>query len=170
MPFWNIIGHLDVAIFDMLGRIAGVSVGELLGGKRRGEIPVYISQFGRSTTAEQEVAIAARDLEKTGAKATKLKVGLRMANSKEQMRRDRRMIERARRTFGDAVTIYVDANGSYTARAAIEMGRFFNEHGVEFIEEPLPWQDYRGTREVTGALQDLNVNVAGDEQDSSLWQ
>lgn len=170
MPFWNIVGHIEIAIFDMLGKIAGVPVNQLIGKPHRLEIPVYISQFGRKTTAEQEVANAAKDLEKTGAKATKLKVGLRMANSKEQARRDRRMIELARKTFGEDVTIYVDANSSYTVKEAIEMGRFFDEHGVAFFEEPLPWQDYRGTKQVTDALKERKIQIAGGEQDSSLWQ
>lgn len=167
MPFWNVIGHLEVAIFDMLGKIAGVPVSDLLGKQKRSAIDVYISQFGRTTTAEQEVANAASDLEKTGARATKLKVGLRMKNSSDQMKRDRRLIELARETFGDDVTIYVDANGSYTAAEAIELGRHFERFRVALFEEPLPWQDYRGTRQVTRAL---NLTVAGGEQDSSLWQ
>ena len=170
MPFWNVVGHIEIAIFDMLGKIAGVPVNQLLGSRLRQSIPVYISQFGRDTTAEQEVENAAEDLGKTGAKATKLKIGLRMANSKQQSRRDRRMIELARKTLGDDVTIYVDANGSYTAKEAIEMGRVLDDHGVAFLEEPVPWQDYRGTKQVTDAMANRSLRVAGGEQDSSLWQ
>ena len=170
MPFWNIVGHIEVAVFDMLARQAEVPVSTLLGKPLRAQIPVYISQFGRATTAQQEVANAAKDLEKTGASATKLKVGLRMANSKQQIQRDRRMIELARKTFGDDVTIYVDANSSYTVAEAIEMGRFFDEYGVALFEEPVPWQDYRGTRKVAEGLRELKIKVAGGEQDSSLWQ
>lgn len=170
MPFWNIVGHLEIAILDLLSRSAEVSMATLLGGAVRQQIPVYISQFGRNTSAEQEVDNAVRDLEKTGASATKLKVGLRMANSKAQMQRDRRMIELARKRMGDKTTIYVDANSSYTAKEAVEMGRFFDDHGIAFFEEPVPWQDYRGTRAVTEALSDREIQVAGGEQDSSLWQ
>lgn len=170
MPFWNVVAHLEVAILDMLSRKAQVSVSQLFGDQKRTEIPVYISQFGRNTSAEEEVANAARDLEKTGAKATKLKVGLRMANSDKQTRRDRNMIELARKILGDDITIYVDANSSYTVEEAIAMGRFFNDYGVAFVEEPIPWQDYRGTQRVADALRALDIKVAGGEQDSSLWQ
>ena len=170
MPFWNVVAHLEVALLDMLSRKARVSLSELFGNQKRTKIPVYISQFGRSTTAKEEVANAAQDLEKTGAKATKLKIGLRMSNSDSQTRRDRRMIELARKTFGDDVTIYVDANSSYTVEEAVEMGRFLNDHDVELFEEPVPWQDYHGTQRVSNALRDLDIKVAGGEQDSSLWQ
>ncbi|GAB5443393.1 MAG: galactonate dehydratase [Fuerstiella sp.] len=175
MPFWNVVGHLEVAVFDLLGRLADRSVSQILANafpqhQPRGRIPVYISQFGRNTSAEQEVENAARDLQKTGAKATKLKIGLRMNNSKQQTKRDQRMIELARKTFGDDVTIYVDANSSYTAKEAVLMGKFLDSFGVELLEEPLPWQDYEGTRQVTEALFHLVLQVAGGEQDSSLWQ
>lgn len=169
MPFWNIVGHLEVAIFDLLGKIAECPLSELIGTPRRSQIPVYISQFGRTTTAAEEVENAVRDLEKTGARATKLKVGKRMSNSPEQSRRDRKMIELARKMMGEEIAIYVDANSSYTEAEAIEMGQFLDDHGVALFEEPLPWQDIRGTANVTAALADRKIQVAGGEQDSNLW-
>lgn len=170
MPFWNVVAHLEVAILDMLSRKAQTSLSRLFGDPKRTEIPVYISQFGRDTSAQEEVATAVKNLEKTGARAIKLKVGLRMANSDSQTQRDQRMIALARATLGDDITIYVDANSSYTVEEAISMGRFFNDYGVEFFEEPVPWQDYRGTQRVADALRALDIKVAGGEQDSSLWQ
>lgn len=166
MPFWNAVGHVEAAVFDLLGRQAGVPVFDLLGGAKRKSFDVYISQFGRQTSAEEEVAQAARDMEKTGARATKLKIGLRMANSPAQERRDRRMIELARETFGPGVEILIDANGSYTEEEALRMGRHLEQFKVAVLEEPLPFQDYEGTRRVTEAL---DLTVAGGEQDSSLW-
>ncbi|MEM9657526.1 MAG: mandelate racemase/muconate lactonizing enzyme family protein [Planctomycetota bacterium] len=167
MPFWNVVGHVEGAVFDMMGRITDAPVSDLLVGAVRSEIDVYISRFGRETSAQQEVENAANDLAQTGARATKLKVGLRMRNSPLQMQRDRKMIELARRTFGDDVAIYVDANSSYPVDEAKAMGRHFEANGVGLFEEPLPWQDYRGTKQVTDALE---MPVAGGEQDSSLWQ
>lgn len=169
MPFWNVVGHVEIAIFDMLARLKDVPVSHVIGKPLRTDIPVYISQFGRNTSAEAEVANAAKDLEKTGAKATKFKIGKRMGNSAEQNKRDRKMIALARKTLGDEVTIYADANSSYTVSEAIEMGRFLDDHGVAFFEEPVPWQDTQGTASVTEGLRDRNINVAGGEQDSNLW-
>jgi len=47
MPFWNIVGHVEAAIFDLLGRTAGMPVHDLLGGAKRDRVDVYISQFAR---------------------------------------------------------------------------------------------------------------------------
>ncbi len=165
MPFWNAVAHVELAVLDMLGKIGRRPAGALLGRVRRTEIPVYISRFNRNSTPEQEVNAARRALARTGARAVKLKVGLRMRNSPAQSRRDRAMIELARRTLGDGVAIYVDANGSYTPREAIEFGRFLQQHQVGFIEEPCPWEEHEQTKQVADALE---MTLAGGEQDSSL--
>ncbi len=165
MPFWNAVAHVELALFDMLGKLARRPVGALFGQVRRTEIPVYISRFNRDSSPEQEVNTAQRALAATGARAVKLKIGLRMRNSPAQTRRDRRMVELARRTLGEEVAIYVDANGSYTPREAIEMGRFLQEHQVGFLEEPCPWEEHEQTKEVADALE---MTVAGGEQDSSF--
>jgi L-alanine-DL-glutamate epimerase-like enolase superfamily enzyme len=88
-----------------------------------------------------------------------------MGNTPEQSRRDRQMILAAERLWGDDVTVYVDANGSYRVDEAIEMGRFLADHGVGFLEEPCPWQQPEDTKAVADAL---DFPVAGGEQDSSL--
>ena len=169
MPFWNAVGLVEVACFDLLGRRLGLPVHRLLGSQRRERVAVYISQFGRDTTAAAELESARRDLDATGARATKLKVGRRMHTTARQTARDRRMIRQASTVLGEDVTLYVDANGSYTTTQAIEMGRFLDDHGVTLFEEPLPWEDRRGTGEVRAALHDRAIAIAGGEQDSSLW-
>ena len=67
--------------------------------------------------------------------------------------------------FGPDVASYVDANGSYDAAHAIEVGEMLAAHGVGFFEEPCPWQEYEETKRVADALE---MVVAGGEQDSSL--
>jgi L-alanine-DL-glutamate epimerase-like enolase superfamily enzyme len=169
MPFWACVAHAEMAILDLLARREAKSVGALLGPVLRTKIPVYISRFERETNAQAALDKAAAAVEKAGARAVKLKIGLRMRNSAAQSRRDRRLIELARQRFGDAMQILVDANGSYTVREAMDMGRFLESYGVGFFEEPCPWQEYEDTKQVADAL---NMTVAGGEQDSSLarWQ
>jgi L-alanine-DL-glutamate epimerase-like enolase superfamily enzyme len=120
----------------------------------------------RDTTPQQEVAWLAERLDQTGAKAVKLKIGGRMSNNADASPgRTERLVQLARKTFGDEITIQVDSNGSYDAPKAIEVGRMLQDHGVYFYEEPCPWEDFEATRRVADALEIL---VAGGEQDTSF--
>ncbi|MAS32353.1 MAG: mandelate racemase [Anaerolineaceae bacterium] len=163
---WNSVSHVELSILDLLGQIAGKPVHALLGSVLRTEIPVYISSLTRETTPEEEVEWLAQRLRESGAQAVKLKIGGRMSNNADAMPgRTERLIPLARRTFGDDITIYVDANSSYDATTAIEVGRMLEDHGVAFFEEPCPFDDYEATQQVADAL---TMPVAGGEQESSL--
>lgn len=165
LPFWLCVAHVELAVLDLLARQAGLPVNRFLGPVLRQEIPVYLSRFERANSGEEEVRAVDTLLAATGARAVKLKIGGRMANSPEQGQRDREMILAAERVWGDRVTVHVDANGSYRVDEAIEMGRFLADHGVAFLEEPCPWQQPEDTKAVADAL---DLPVAGGEQDSSL--
>lgn len=166
LAFWNSVGWLDVSIMDMLGRIANKSVAELLGGVKRTEIPVYLSSLTRETTPEEEVAQLGKRLQETGAKGIKIKVGGRIGRPEPIVGRTEKLIPLARKTFGDKMTIYADANGSYTAKRGIEVGKLLEDYGVAIYEEPCPFEEYEDTLAVSQALK--KIKVAGGEQDSSL--
>ena len=55
LALWCPVAWVEFAMLDMLGRIAGKSMGELLGGVVRREVPFYVASGRRDTTPEQEV-------------------------------------------------------------------------------------------------------------------
>jgi L-alanine-DL-glutamate epimerase-like enolase superfamily enzyme len=166
LALWCCVGWVEFSILDLLGKVSKRSVAELLGGVVRKEVPVYLSSLRRDTTPEQEVAWLSKRLEQTGARAVKLKIGGRMSqNADAAPKRTERLIPLARKTFGDKMTIYVDANGSYDAKHAIEVGKMLEAHNVGFFEEPCPFEEYDQTKRVADALR---LPVAGGEQDTSL--
>ena len=168
LGFWVPVSFVEFSILDLLGRIAGQSVGQLLGGVVRPKVHVYMSSMRRDTTPQQEVDWLKKRYDQTGAKAIKIKIGGRMSNNADASPgRSEKLVALARRTFGDDCTIYVDANGSYDAAHAIEVGKMLQDHNVAFFEEPCPWEEYEETRKVTEAL---SIPVAGGEQDSSYWR
>lgn len=168
MPFWNCVGHVEIAIWDLLGKTANQPVHALLGKQVRPEVPVYLSSLTRETSPEQEARELAGQLAATGAKAVKVKVGGRMRNTPEDEARTRKLLPHLRHVLGDAVTIYADANSSYTVAEGIAAGKFLEAHDVAIFEEPCPWEDYEANRRVTAALR--KVKVAGGEQDSSIFR
>ena len=121
--FWNCVAYAEASIFDLLGQVAGQSVGDLVGGAWRSRLPIYLSSMRRDTTPEEEVAWVGERLAQTQAQAVKMKIGARMQNNADSMPgRTERLIELARTTWGPDVTLYLDANGSYDHTRAIEIG------------------------------------------------
>ncbi len=168
MPLWNCIGSVEIAVWDLLGRITGKPVYELLGKSVRRDYGVYISDFDRESNPETIVERLLEKLELTGAQGVKVKVGGRMVNSPKYEAQTRKFIPLLRQKLGDEMTIYADANGSYSVREGIEIGRLLEEHGVEIFEEPCNFEDEDGIRTVNKALRQLKL--AGGEQDTSTYR
>lgn len=168
MPLWNCIGSVEIAAWDLLGNLARQPAHALLGQPVRHEYPVYISDFNREGDPEKIADQLLGKLAATGAKGVKIKVGGRMVNTPENAAQTRRFLPVLRKRLGDGVTIYADANGSYTPKEGIEAGRLLEDHGVAIFEEPCNFEDEDGTRAVNRAL--TKLKLAGGEQDTSLYK
>jgi D-galactarolactone cycloisomerase len=168
LPFWASVGSFELLALDVLGRAAGQPVVELLGGvKSRRRFEIYLSSRDRVNTPEEEVAMFQRRLAATGARAIKLGIGGRMSrNADAWPGRSEALVAHARRTLGDGITIYADANGSYDARTAVEVGAMLRHHGVAMFEEPCPYDDFEMTAQVAAALD--GIAIGWGESDHSL--
>ncbi|MDR1678444.1 MAG: mandelate racemase/muconate lactonizing enzyme family protein [Prevotellaceae bacterium] len=166
LALWCPVAYVEQSVLDMLGKIARKPVGELLGGVWRNEIPVYLSGSARELTAEEEIAIYARGVEETGAKSVKFKIGGRMQKYDPYPNRTKTLLELSRKQLGNDIILAADANGSYTVKEAIEVGRMLESLNYSFFEEPCPFQLLSDTQAVAKAL---NIPIAAGEQDSSLW-
>jgi L-alanine-DL-glutamate epimerase-like enolase superfamily enzyme len=165
--FWCPVAYVEQSVFDLLGRTARKPAAELMGGVLRKEIAVYLSGSGRDTTAEEEVEVYVRGVEQTGAKAVKFKIGGRMsANRDAYPGRTDKILELAAKQLAGKVTLMADANGSYSAAKAIEIGKRLQEMKYLWFEEPCPWEELSETKKVADAL---DMKIAFGEQDSSLW-
>jgi L-alanine-DL-glutamate epimerase-like enolase superfamily enzyme len=103
---------------------------------------------------------------KSQAKAVKFKVGGRMSkNADYPSGRTEKLIPMVREAFGDDMTIYADSNGSYDAEEAIRIGKIIEEYKYDFYEEPVPFDWYEETKQVTDAL---SIPIAGGEQEPSM--
>jgi L-alanine-DL-glutamate epimerase-like enolase superfamily enzyme len=165
LPFWVPVASVEIALLDLLGQVARKPVGELFGPIVRREVAVYRASGNRGNSAEAEIAYLQQLVSEIGAKAIKFRLGARMRYDDASTRRDLTLIPLTRKTFGGAMTIHADANGSYDIPIALRMGRLMQEHRFAFFEEPVPFDFYDETREVADALP---IAVAGGEQDSSL--
>ncbi len=168
LALWSPVAWVEFAILDMLGRIAGKSLGELLGGIVRREVPFYVASGRRDTTPQREVDYLLRLIEKTGAKAVKFRVGGRMSRNADALPgRTEQLIPLSRKRLGDQIAIHADANSSYDPPKAIEIGRRLEEIKAVYFEEPCPFDYFEDTRRVADAL---TIPVALGEQEDSEWR
>lgn len=166
LALWVPLATIEFAILDMLGRISGRSIGRLIGEIHNPRIAVYQANGERGITAELTIEHLIKEVGETRAKALKFKVGGRMSNNYEKPEgRTEKLIPMVRKTFGDKMVIYADSNGSYTSDEAIRIGRIMEEYKIDFYEEPVPFDWYEETKEVSDALK---IPVAGGEQEPSL--
>ena len=165
LPFWVPVASLELAILDLLGQVSGKPIGELFGGVVRREIAVYRASGNRGNSPEAEIAYLQQLVSETGAKAIKFRLGARMRYDEASTRRDLALIPLTRKTFGDQMTIYADANGSYDIPMSLRIGRVMQEHRLAFLEEPVPFDYYDETKQIAD---ELAIPVAGGEQESSM--
>ena len=166
LALWVPLATIEFAVLDMLGRIARQSIGELIGDIHHSSVAVYQANNYRGKSPEESLALIKRHVAQSQAKAIKFKVGGRMSrNADDPPGRTEKLIPMVREAFGDDMTIYADSNGSYDAEEAIRIGRIIEEYRYDFYEEPVPFDWYEETRQVTQAL---NIPVAGGEQEPSL--
>jgi L-alanine-DL-glutamate epimerase-like enolase superfamily enzyme len=168
LALWCPVAWVEFAVLDMLGRIAGKSLGELLGGVVRQEVPFYVASGRRDTKPEQEVEYLLSLVAESGAKAIKFRVGGRMSRNVDAMPgRTEQLIPLTRKRLGEKIAIHADANSSYDPPQAIEIGRMLEDIKAVYFEEPCPFDHLEDTKRVADAL---TIPVAGGEQEYSEWR
>ncbi|MGI5177790.1 mandelate racemase/muconate lactonizing enzyme family protein [Dactylosporangium sp. CA-152071] len=143
----HLVGHqadalaaVDIALWDLAGKAAGLPVHALLGGAYRDTVPTYVSGLPVATDAER--AELARNWLAQGASSVKLHLG--------------RGVEEDLVTF-DAVAatgmrVAVDAHWAYDLADALRLGKALDARGAWFLEAPLAPEDVDGHQELAAAL------------------
>jgi D-galactarolactone cycloisomerase len=162
MPIQALSG-IDIALWDLTGKIAGLPLVKLLGGQHRDRIPVY--GYGMMLRRENVATLVARfkeeaaAIKEAGYVATKMKVGL-------GVRDDIRLAESVRLGVGAEYPFMVDANHCYTLSDAFRVGRALDEMDVDWFEEPVAPEDLDGYRELRAGLK---TNISGGEVEYTRW-
>lgn len=165
LAFWSCQAWVEMAILDLLGRVVGKSIGDLMGGVTRDEVAFYVASGNRDTTPEEEVEYLQSLIDETGAHAVKFRLGGRMSKNADAMpNRSENLIRQARKGLGDAIDLHGDSNSSYDPEHAIPIGRVLEEVNAVYFEEPCPFDHLGDTKAVTDAL---TIPVSGGEQEFS---
>jgi L-alanine-DL-glutamate epimerase-like enolase superfamily enzyme len=131
------ISAVDNALWDLKAKLLGISLLDLLGAAVD-SISVYGSGGFTSYThreLEEQLGGWARE----GLRAVKMKIGREPDKDVERVRI-------ARQAIGHEVDLYVDANGAYSRKQALEQAEKFIPMGVHWFEEPVSADDLEGLR------------------------
>lgn len=128
----------DVAVWDLKARLLGVPLVSLLG-SARSRITAYGSGGFTSYDDARLREQLARWVKDDRCGAVKMKVGREPARDIERVRA-------ARDAIGDQAELFVDANGAYHRKQALEFAERFRPFGVTWFEEPVSSDDHEGLR------------------------
>ncbi len=149
---------IDMALWDIKGKVLGMPVWKLLGGGFRKEIRCYASSlFGSTPAATRDIAQRYRDLGFTAVKFGWAPMG---ANE----RSDIALVSEARKGLGEEADLMIDAGLVWDAKTAIKRARAFADFNIYWLEEPLQPDDYEGYRRLSEAT---DVRIAAGEEESS---
>ena len=162
MPMQSLSG-VDIALWDIAGKVAGLPLHKLIGGAHRTKIRAYgYGMMLKRESVEDHVARftdeAAAILD-MGFTATKMKVGL-------GPKADVKLCEAVAKGVGENGRFMVDANHCYTTSDAFYVGRALEELDAYWFEEPVAPEDLDGYRELRAGLK---VNISGGEAEFGRW-
>jgi L-alanine-DL-glutamate epimerase-like enolase superfamily enzyme len=170
IALWAGVMAIESALLELMGQTAKRPIADFFGGRLRRDIPVYYASGVRGNRPEEEIENLQKLVAGSGVKAIKFRLGGRMSKNADSLPgRTEALIPLVRKTFGDAMTLYADANSSYDVPNGIRIGRIMERNGCGFYEEPCPFDHLWETKEVADAL---TIPVAGGEQEFSMrnWQ
>ncbi|TGV01875.1 mandelate racemase/muconate lactonizing enzyme family protein [Flavivirga rizhaonensis] len=149
------ISALDIAIWDLKGKLLGLPIYTLLGGAHRNKVKPYATglyftdhhDFSKGFVEEAKLYVS------QGFKAIKMKVGL-------GIKEDVANIKLIRETIGDDIELMIDSNHAYTLREAVELSRKIEKYDIKWFEEPISPEFYGQYNELR---QKTSIPIAGGE-------
>jgi L-alanine-DL-glutamate epimerase-like enolase superfamily enzyme len=161
-----LIGNLDCALWDLLGRMAGVPVAKLLGGARE-KVKAYASTWPNLGTPE-EYAAHALQCKQRGYKAYKIHGYIHWDPYRQVPtpampafpKEDVEICQAVRQAVGDEIVLMLDPWGVYTYEESLYVGREIQRLGFYWLEHPM---DERRMEPYRRLCRELNIAVCSPE-------
>ena len=162
------VAGIDLALWDIKGKVLNLPIYRLLGGHYRKEMLAYASIPLRGGAIPIEEAVdRAVALADKGFKVIKLRMQIRETNLDPIPDPTLKYYAAVRQALPAEVELFVDPNEGYTAARAIQVGKRLQDLGMKYFESPCPLENHRDTGEVVRAL---DIPVMTGEKCYTRWQ
>jgi galactonate dehydratase len=175
------ISGIDIALWDIRGKMLGQPIYELLGGPVREDILLYTHPEHRNLTDEQSVIEEIRTIVESGHTGIKFDpfpfVDTSLMHrhgyldgemSKAGERKAAELTALVRETAGPDVDILIDAHGRFNVPTAIRLCRTLEDAGnIDWFEEPVPVESYKALRQVR---ESVNAPISVGERLHTRWE
>lgn len=134
------LAAVDIAIWDLKAKSAGLPLWQLIGGDKAGRVRSYNTDGGWLNFSISRLVDEMKGLLDQGWQAVKMKVGL------PDPREDVRRVQAVRSALGDSIDLMIDVNQGWDRTTACTWAPRFEEFDVTWLEEPLDPDDVEGHR------------------------
>lgn len=129
------VSAVDISLWDLKAKLFGVPLAVLLGMVHKDVLVYGSGGFTSYSTGQIEQQFT--NWVSYGIKSFKMKVG-------RKPEEDTNRVKAARSSIGPGRFLFVDANGAYTVRQALQKAEEFHESGVTWFEEPVSSDNLKG--------------------------
>jgi D-arabinonate dehydratase/D-galactarolactone cycloisomerase len=166
--FIEALSGVDIALWDLAGKVLGLPVHRLLRGPTMDKVKAYASSVYwhyMDRLSPESVAKEVLKLTELGFDQVKIKIGMEKLVRGGPKVGD--ILKAVRDLVGFNVDVMVDANSAYSVNEAIRVGRVLERYEVLWFEEPLPPNNVEGYAELR---RKLDVMIAGGESLFTKYQ
>jgi len=151
------ISAIDIALWDIFGKVTGMPVYQLLGGKVRDKIPCY----GTGNFIEE--------FKEKGYFGSKIPMPYGPEHGLEGMRFNEAIVRDARDAWGENGEIMCDCWCGWDYAYTIQMAERLKQYNIKWIEEPLMPDDIEGYKRLRKALNGIGILLATGEHENTRW-
>jgi L-rhamnonate dehydratase len=162
------ISAIDIALWDLKGKLLRRPIYDLLGGLVRPELPAYASRMYASTDIDA-VVNEAMSYVASGFTALKMRFGYGPADGTAGLRHNVSQLRAIREAVGPDIQLMVDVYMGWDSPYTLRILPHLAEQDLYWLEEPLPPDDLNGYRRIREVANQLGVLIAAGEHEYTHW-
>jgi galactonate dehydratase len=170
------ISAIDIALWDIRGKVLGQPIYQLLGGAVRDRIALYCHPY--NPTSPEAIVSATREIVDAGFKAFKLDPMLSNLHVEHTAYMDGEInaeteakaidiLAAAREEAGSHIEIMIDAHGMYNVPSAVRLANKMADYNIHWFEEPVPVESWKALKQVR---EQVRVAICVGERLHTRWE